>query len=393
MLPLWLAMRSVEAFAAVSDATCLWNEVLISCMKSDSIAPAHVARNLAVLHLALQKAHSERRDCSDALAQLVAYKVCSGVLPGHETAFEARLRLVYPARIPDDHRDFADTCANAVLERFAGDGSAAHVTYIPLKTPGAWRRTHPFFRMPELPHWPLVKPILLTSCDQFRPPGPPPLNSENFRAALAEVKELGGRDSGKRTLAQAESAKFWSDFSYTETPVGHWNSIARQIALDASLTPNECAKLFCMLNVAMADAALACWDAKYHYNFWRPITALQDDLSDLDGDQTGPPSWVPYLNTPSHPEYVSGHSAFSGAGYGVLKHFLGRDDISFKVRSDTLPNAVKSYKSVETCALECGESRIYGGIHFRFSCEDGFNMGRKIAEWTYANFYKLAPGP
>jgi hypothetical protein len=207
------------------------------------------------------------------------------------------------------------------------------------------------------------------------------------------VQELGGRNSPRRTPAQSESAKFWSDFSYTETPVGHWNSIARQIALDARLQPNECAKLLCMLNVAMADAAVACWDAKYHYNFWRPITALQTNVAEVDADQAAPPSWIPYLNTPSHPEYVSGHSVFSGAGSAILKCFLGRDEIHFKVQSDTLPSVVKTYHSLEACALECGESRIYGGIHFRFSCEDGVSLGRRVAEWTYANFDHIKPRP
>lgn len=386
-------MCSVEALASVYDATCLWNHTFISCMKSDSIAPPHVARNLAILHLGLYTAYAKRKNCEDGVAQLVAYKVCSSLLPGHESAFEDQLRHAYPSRVPDGHRDFADICARSVLGRFASDGSATHVTYIPAKALGAWRRTHPFFRMPELPHWPVVKPILLKSCDQFRPPGPPALDSEKFRASLAEVKELGGMASSRRTPSQSESAKFWSDFSYSETPVGHWNSIARQIALDEHLQPDDCARLFCMLNVAMADSAIACWDAKYHYNFWRPITALQDNPLEGDAEQSAPPSWTPYLSTPSHPEYVSGHSVFSGAGRAILKHFLGRDHVNFRVGSDTLPSVVKTYESLETCALECGESRIYGGIHFRFSCEDGFNLGTKVAEWTCANFDSLETNP
>jgi len=360
-------------------------------MKRDSIAPPHVARSLAILHMAMHSAYLKNQDCNASIVHLTAYKACSSIFPGHEPVFEAALRKVYPVRVPDSDRDFADACVGPVLKRFEGDGSAAHVTYVPKQAPSAWRRTHPFFRAPELPHWPLVKPILLSSCDQFRPAGPPSIDSEGFHAAVSEIKEIGSRSSTIRTPEQSEAARFWSDFSYTETPVGHWNSIARQIAENRHLKPAECARLFSVLNVAMADTALACWDAKYTYHFWRPITAIQNVPLHGEASEAPPPSWIPFLNTPSHPEYVSGHSAFSGAGSTILKWILGADGGEFKVKSDTLPTVIKTFHSLDSCARECGESRIYGGIHFRFSCEDGFALGREVAEWTWTHFDQLKP--
>lgn len=377
---IFLALQR-PAFSVALDTTCFWNKTLVTEIQKDSIAPPYVARSLAILHLAIHSAYRMDQNTSDAVVHLIAYKACTSMFPGHETAFETHLRKVYPDRVPDADRQFADNCVNATLDRFLADNSASHVSYVPREAPGAWRRTAPFFRAPEMPHWPLVLPILLSKGDQFRPAGPPPLNSKKFQEALREVREIGAKESLRRKPEETEIAQFWSDFSYTETPVGHWNSIARQIATGQQFRPVECARLFCMLNVALADTALACWDAKYAYEFWRPITAIQQG-----GGETAPLTWEPLLNTPSHPEYVSGHSAFSGAASTVLKTVLGRDSVEFTVASDTLPSVTKTYKSLESCALECGESRIYGGIHFRFSCEDGFALGKKVAEWTWGHF-------
>jgi hypothetical protein len=358
-------------------------------MRGDTLPPPLIARNLAVMHAALESAFRETDNPSDAQLALVGFKVCSRLLPAHLPAFEEALNHYYPSRIPDEDRDFADHCANPVLEYFKDDGASSDVTYTSRSHPGAWARTAPFFRVPELPHWPRVRPVLLKDATQFRPKGPPALESKEYAEALREVEDLGGLQSKSRTAEQSAIAKFWSDFSYTETPVGHWNSIAREIVRTQSPSGAETAKLFSRLNIAMSDVAVACWEAKYTFNFWRPITAIARASEDRNPDTVANPNWEPYLKTPSHPEYVSGHSSFSGAACVVLSAFFGTDKIRFTVRSDTLTGVTRRYESLEACAKECGLSRIYGGIHYRFSCDDGLELGKKVGAWTLTNHARL----
>lgn len=365
------------------------NESFIGEMKRDTLPPALIARNLAIMHAAIHLAFRGPLSPSDAQLALISFKVGSCLLPAHLASLEENLNHYYPTRVPDADREFADSCAAPVLEYFKDDGASSHVTYTARGTPGAWARTAPFFRAPELPHWPKVRPVLLESAAQFRPKGPPKLASQQYAKALREVANLGSVDSTSRTPEQGAIAQFWSDFSYTETPVGHWNSIARDLIRQKKLSQADTAKLFGQLNTAMADAAIACWDAKYTFDFWRPITAVARASEDDNPNTQPEPKWEPFLKTPSHPEYVSGHSSFSGASCFVLSTFFGTDKIHFTVRSDTLKGVTRNFDSIEACAKECGTSRIYGGIHYRFSCDDGLELGKRVGSWTVENYDKL----
>jgi hypothetical protein len=383
----WIALHVVVSFqysveAASSDCILLWNQKFIAGMRRETLPPPLIARNLAALHLALQRCQVQKPDCSDALASLAAFKTCARLLPSQTPFFEPLLEKFYPGKISDADRIFADTLCQPLLEQFAKDRSSLHVTYVTRTHPGIWNRTAPFFREPELPHWRQVHPILLQAADQFRPTGPPALDSQTYAEALNEVREWGGKASKKRNPEHELIARFWSDFSYTETPVGHWNSIARVILAARGVNGADAARLFCDLNVAMADASIACWDAKYHFDFWRPITAIQRAAEDKNAETEPDSDWVPYLNTPSHPEYVSGHSTYSGAAYRILATFLGSETVEFEISNDTIPEAKRSFKNLKGCAEECGESRILGGIHYRFSCRDGMALGEKIADWV-----------
>ena len=368
--------------AASLETVLNWNESFIAGMRRDTLSPPIIARNLAVLHLALHRSHVQNPDCSDALTSLVAFKVCSGLLPAQTLFFENTLNTRYPGRILDADRIFADQIAAPLLEKFGRDRSSLHVTYVTRSAPGIWNRTAPFFREPELPHWPKVTPILLKEASQFRPKGPPSLQSEEYAKAILELKDWGGRQSSKRSEEQAQIARFWADFSYTETPVGHWNSITRVVLKDRKATGKDAARLFSDLNVAMADASIACWEAKYHFDFWRPITAIHRAAEDGNPHTEPDPDWTPFLNTPNHPEYVSGHSSYSAAACRILSHFLKTEDISFAISNDTLPGVVRKFTNLRACAKECGESRIFGGIHYRFSCDDGLQLGETVANWV-----------
>src|SRR5205085_8329625 len=198
---------------------------------------------------------------------------------------------------------------------------------------------------------------------QFRPPGPPSLDSERYAVDYEEVKELGAAVGSTRTVEQTEIALFWADGAGTETPPGHWNSIAQIIATAQGNTLEENARLFALLNIAMADAAICAWDAKYTFHFWRPVTAINYAEPELN--------WASFIVTPPFPDYVSGHSTFSGAAATVLASFYGSDNIAFTTGSDFLPGVYRSFNSFSAAASEAAASRIYGGIHFRAAVEDG----------------------
>ena len=345
----------------------LWNESYLRWVRQQAPPPCLTARGLAILHLALWRAASTSVNPASAI-QNAAHEVCSSLFPGADmTGLTAGM-----ARDPR-----ARALARVVLDSRAADGSSTTIHYAPKEEPGQWRRTPLAMRPPELPHWGKVTPFLLKSAGQFRPPPPPDIAGKTFAEDLAEVRDLGGKVSIKRTAAETETAQFWSDFSYTTSPPGHWNDIARQLA--ARLSLKQSARLLALLNLALADAAIACWECKYHYNFWRPVTVLNRDAA---------AKWEPLLATPPHPEYVSGHSTFSGAAVAVLQSFFGTDRLTFTATSDTVQGVTRRFNSLKACADEISRSRTLGGIHFPTACREGLVLGRKVGEWTVRVFGK-----
>ena len=171
---------------------------------------------------------------------------------------------------------------------------------------------------------------------------------------------------------------FWADGAGTETPPGHWNSIAQIIADVRGNTLEQNARLFALLNIAMADAAICAWDAKYTFHFWRPVTAINFAEPGLN--------WTSFIMTPPFPDYVSGHSTFSGAAATVLELFYGTEELPFTIGSDFLPGVYRSFATPSDAAAEAAESRLYGGIHFRSANEDGLLAGIAIGQWTGARY-------
>lgn len=381
-------LLSLTRVAPAADPVLEWNVAVLNAARQDSTSPVLVARNLAMLHLSIAHAFKGKAGEDPALAQLADEAACPIALalyPSHAAEFHAVCerhsggKLISVQFKGDDQTDFA----TRILTWRQTDGASTNVTYVPRVGVGEWKRTPPAYRPPELPQWGKVTPFLIERADQFRPSGPPDLKSVRFADAVNELKRMGGKDSAIRTDEQTQIARFWSDFSYTEMPPGHWDSIARTISEDRKLSPIQTAELFALLNVAMADAGIAMWDAKYHFNFWRPVTAIPRAGEAENSLVEAEPAWRPLLNTPPHPEYVSGHSGFSAAGATILTHFLGTDAISFTARSDTLPKLERRFDNLKAAAEECGMSRIYGGIHYRFSCDDGLAMGKQIADYVW----------
>jgi hypothetical protein len=218
-----------------------------------------------------------------------------------------------------------------------------------------------------------MTPWAIDAPDQFRPPGPQALNGPQYAADLDEVRNLGSLSSPVRTDFQTEVARFWNGNTGL-----YWNRIALTMSARRDTPLSENARLFALLNVAIADAAIACWDAKYHYAFWRPVTAIPNDAVAPD------PNWLPLLITPNFPEYPSAHATVSPAAAVVLQSFYG-DSGTFTLDSDVLPGALHVFTSFAAAADEAFVARIYGGIHFRSSCHDGHLLGVAVGTYVIRN--------
>ncbi len=226
------------------------------------------------------------------------------------------------------------------------------------------------------PQFATMTPWVLARPSQFRLPPPLALNSPEYAADLNELKTMGIYSGSARTPDQSELALFWAG----NTPL-YWNRIAAQIAAARGLTLTENAHLFALLNVSMADAAIACWDGKYRYVYWRPITAIRAGLTPADAD----PTWVPWLDffptgTPAHPEYPSGHSTLSGSAAFILAAAFG-ENTAFSVTSDARPGT-RTFSSFPDAVAEIADARVFGGIHFRTTCVRANGLGRAVADYV-----------
>lgn len=273
----------------------------------------------------------------------------------------------------------------AVLNKRSNDGSDGEVVVQipPSSEPGVYQSVPPF-NILFAPSWENVKLFSLERKDQFRSAPHPTLNSAAYATAFNEVKEVGKLNSTTRTPAQSAYAKFWYEFSEAG-----WNRVARNVIVTKKLNMLEAARLLALVDMAMADAYIAGWDAKMHYNFWRPYTAIRK--ADVDGNNATAPdaAWEPSEPTPPVQDYPSTHSALGNAASTVLAMVLG-DNTAFTMGSPTaLPAGVtRTFSSFSQAATENADSRVMAGIHFRFSCEAGLDMGNKIGKWTMDNHLK-----
>jgi hypothetical protein len=241
--------------------------------------------------------------------------------------------------------------------------------------PGQWRPTPPAFQSMATPQVATMLPYAIASPSQFRPAGPPVLNSAQYAANFNEIKTLGSATSSNRTEEQTLMANYWAGNSSIS-----WNRVASSLAIAHHTTLSENARLFALMNLALGDATVAGWDSKLHFMSWRPVTAIP--LADsLNPDTVADPNWKPLLVTPRHPEYVSAHLIFSSASVGVLAVYFG-DDTTFSLESVSLPGVFRTYNSFSSALDEITLARIYAGIHFRSACVDGRSMGTAIAQYV-----------
>jgi membrane-associated phospholipid phosphatase len=380
------------------NAVMEWNRTLLTIVRTAHAQPAtvHSTRNFAILHAAIYDAvnnidpdsapylvrlsHAARRASKIAAADQAAHDVLVSLYPMFQTSLDTELQQDL-ALLPDNDRK-ADgiavgrAVASQLLAARANDG--ANVTlppYVPGTQPGDYQFTPPNFAPADFIQWPQVTPFALERANQFRPGPPPALTSETYTDVFNEVNDLGIINSTTRTPDQTQIGTFWNgniqDF---------WNEIAQTAALAHHLNLEHSARLFALLNISLADTTIALFEAKYTYNFWRPVTAVQ--LAGTEGNPlTGPdPTWSPVsIKTAPDPSYPGAHSAISKAGATVLTFYFGKQ-FTFDVTSESLPGVTRHFSSFSAAAEEAGLSRIYPGQHFRTDHVAGKRLGRRVAD-------------
>lgn len=399
---LFAAAGIVWASASDSPANQIlqWNALMIQSVRLDNSGPNLCSRNLAILHTAIYDSVNaitgtrqpyrfamplEGDVSMEAAIAGSAFEITTILYPVSETAAKKLFAESAPSQECEAVRNglaLGRQIARMALRSRENDGISADTPYIPSKLPGQWRRTPPYFRPPSNPQWRNVTLFALPEKESFLPPPPPALDSAEYAAALNEVKSLGSKNGSIRTPGQTQIAIFWSDFSYTSMPPGHWHQIAASICRERNMNLEDTARLFALLSLAQADSATVCWEAKYRYNFWRPVTAIQRADEDSNPATDPDPKWNHLLAAPSFPSYVSGHSIFSKASAEVLTRFFKTDSVPFAATSDMLPGVVRHFTSFAACADEIGMSRVYGGIHFSFDNAQGKASGQRIGEYV-----------
>jgi hypothetical protein len=397
--------------ARSEDMVLRWNSVLLAAINTAGQGPVPATRTVAIVQAAVYDAVNSidqthtpylalipapaGADESAAAAQ-AAHDALVALFPAQNTVLDLELKAALQ-EIPDGDAKTASiqvgqTAAQNILAARANDGSANMVTYTPGTDPGDWQPTPPAYLPTALPQWATVTPICLQSPSQFRPPPPPALTSSDYTAAFSLTRDLGAFDSSSRTADQTEAALYWQGIvTPNSTPPGMWNQIAQEVAMVQGNTLVQNARLFALLGLTQVDAEIACWDAKYAYNFWRPVTAIQAADTDGNPDTDPDPNWMTLFATPNHPSYPSAHSTLSTSCATVLGSFFGTDKIPFSLSWEGLPGVTRSFDSSSAAAHEAGQARIWAGIHWSYDITAGEELGQSLGEYIAQNFLQPVP--
>jgi hypothetical protein len=304
--------------------------------------------------------------------------------PSQQAAIDSAVRSALSA-VPDGPAKkegiaVGERAAAAILSLRADDGADLPESYRPQTTPGVYVPT----TIPAASQWPLRKPWIMTSADQFRPGPPPDLKSELWARDYNEIKALGAKNSSRRTAEQTEIARFWE----TTAPTIYF-PVVRSVANAPEREITQNARLLAVTAQAMDDALIAIFDAKYHYNFWRPITALRN--GDIDGNDATErdASWAPLIDTPMHPEYPCAHCIHAATVGAILQGEIGAGPVpKLSTSSPTASGAVRSWTRIDDFVREVANARIYDGVHYRNSTEVGIDMGQKIGALAAAKYLR-----
>jgi hypothetical protein len=323
---------------------------------------------------------------AEAAVAAAAYRVLGHYLPAQKPAILDPAYAASLAGIPDGQAEtdgiaVGRNVAELVIAQRADDGFRVTVPYTPPSAPipGVWLPTA--VTPPIGTYLGRMRPFALDSSDQFRPTGPPALSSKRWADEYDEVKEIGSSTSTTRTAEQTIAARFWA-----EAPVQQARRSFREFVLGQELDVVDASRFMAMISVTYADGLIACFDAKYLYAFWRPITAIR--AGDTDGNEAtvGDSAWSPLLGTPNHPEYPSAHSCITPAAGRVIARFLNTQQIDFTIPSLT-GLGDRHYATPKDLEYDVANARIWGGIHFRSAVEDGAEIAKKTADHVLAHYF------
>ncbi len=400
-----------DRLTPTADLVLQWNELLWDSVRATATPAPFATRIAAITHAAvydsvnaLTRTHeplyvdtlAHPKASREAAVAAAAHRALTALIPApaQVAAFDAKLAAslatVPDGKAEDDGVALGRFVADQILALRANDGSVNTLPpYTGSTEPGKWRPTTAGANGRE-PHWPGVTPFALASGDQFRPAAPAALTSDEYTAAFNEVKALGSATGSTRTADQTAMALYWNNGAGTATPPGHLSLMARIVSEQRGNSLEENARLFAALNVAMADALIGCWDAKYEYSYWRPVTGIRLAGDDGNPDTAAVATWTPLIGTPAHPSYVSAHASVSGAAATVLAGFFGTDAVAFTLPSQNPALPARAFTSFSHAAQESADSRLYGGIHWRFDNEVALDLGAAVGEYVLANFQQAA---
>ena len=392
-----------------ADEVTDWNQIMLDAIRTAASSPIVASRHAATVQAAVYDAHNGIEQRFGWIHVQPAAPAGASRRAAVVQAAYTSLALLYPAQggtlaakrsaslaaigseaAAENSRSIAlgiewgQAVANAVVAWRATDGFAN----VPAPNTGGlaigqWRPTPTAFASFAAVQLGFTTTWVLPTPAHISLPGPPALTSAKYTADFNEVKLRGSLNSAARTADETLMARFWATAS---SPTFQWNRLAVALAAQRHTTLSENARLLCLLNVAIADSAIAVWRAKHDYMFWRPITAIQLASGDLNPATIEDAGWAPFITTPPYPDYPSGLCGLAGAALAVLVNAFG-ENTSFVVETDAaaLPGVVRSFASFADAAEELVEARIVSGIHFRFADEDAIDFGARIGRYALSN--------
>ncbi|MGZ4248450.1 MAG: vanadium-dependent haloperoxidase [Solirubrobacteraceae bacterium] len=386
--------------AAGADVVTDWNRIMVGALETAGPAPPLASRDAAIVQASVFDAvngiarrytpvhvppAAPRGASRAAAAAGAAHESLVALFPLQRATLDQQLSATL-ARIGtrDDSRSimaglrWGEQVADQILTWRATDGLAVTPPpYVAAGVPGRYAPTPPAFAPPAFRQFATMTPFAIASPAQFLPAPPPPLTSAQYARDFNEVKALGSADSAIRTPEQTETALFWQ----SDTPAAIWNRIADDVAEQHGAPLQREARILALMNISLADATIAFFNAKNYYDTWRPITAIQQADTDGNPGTTPDSTWTPLLVTPSFQEYPSGHAVVSNGAASVLAAFYG-DDTSFTATSATMTTVQRSFTSFSQAVTQVENARVWGGIHFRTATIAGAHMGGEVADYV-----------
>lgn len=401
LLPAIVAAAILVA-PARADVVTDWNVTANAIMTAENVGNNPRARNLAMVHVAMSDAINSVQPryarviamvpavpgaSPEAAAFAAARHILNQLYPKQkekiEAAYAASLKGIAEGPGLSEGLALGEQVAAAVAADRANDGTDAPDTYRPSATPGVYVTTAP----PLFEQYARAKPWLIAKADQFRPGPPPQLPSAEYAKEYNEVKALGGTESTARTADQTDAVTFWRNANFGPT----WQQAARDLATEKKLALPECARLFALLNMGLANAYIINWDAKYTYLMWRPVTAIRNGDKDGNDATERDPAWTPLNTTPLHPEYPSQAAFNATVASAILESVFGPvTAIPFTATDIADAKRTRQFKSIADMAEEHKNVRVWGGVHFRTGLDVAADMGRKIAAYMIENSLKPA---